>query len=131
MAEFMDVMKQAKRMCAAHEACYKCPLKDHTAMCAGNKNLSCIASKCDVSELERIVMDWAAANPEPKYPTWEQWWKNTFPDASEAFPPCRGYFMDLGDRRKNCRISCEKCKKQPIPADIAEKLGVKPMEVTK
>lgn len=27
MAEFQEVMKQAKRMCAAHEACYKCPLK--------------------------------------------------------------------------------------------------------
>ena len=101
MAEFQVVMKQAKRMCEAHEACYKCPLKNHSAMCAGNKNLSCIASKRDVSNLERIVMDWAAANPEPRYPTWAEWLRML------------GVVM-LSDI---------------IPADIAKKLGIKPLGV--
>ena len=95
MSEFQEVVKQAKRMCAAHVACYKCPLKDHTAMCAVNKNLSCIASMCDVSELERIVMDWAEEHPEPRYPTWREWLR-----------------LEMEER---------------IPADIAEKLGIKPI----
>lgn len=126
MAEFQAVMKQTKRMCAAYESrCDRCPFgksdgcpfdffKHHT-------------KSFDFYEVEHIVMDWADKHPEPKYPTWEQWWENTFPEASEAFPPCKGYFMRVGDRRSECRIPCEVCKQQPIPADIAEKLGIKPV----
>lgn len=128
MAEFAEVMRQAKRMCAAHEACYKCPLKDHTAMCAGNKNLSCIASKCDVSELERIVMEWAAAHPEPRYPSWNEAWKQLMPNAHNEKSPCPCFFLDTDRAMKLCNEQeCVACKNTPIPADIAEKLGIKPI----
>ena len=124
MAEFQEVMKQAERMCKAHDECECCPIKEEMDD-LGEKCPFCGA--LGVAAVEQKIMRWAASHPEPRYPTWQQWWKDNFPDASEAFPPCRGYFMDLGDRRKECRISCEKCKNQPIPADIAEKLGIKPI----
>lgn len=124
MAEFNQVIKQASRMCEACGNCNDCPLYDLV-----EELVDCpfFEGKLDAAAIEETVTKWAAEHPEPRYPTWQQWWEDNFPDASEAFPPCRGYFMDLGDRRKECRISCEKCKNQPIPADIAEKLGIKPI----
>ena len=124
MAEFCDVMKQAKRMCEAHEACYKYPLKDHTAMCAGNKSLSCIASKCDVSELERIVMAWAEKHPGPRYPTWKEWQKANFPNAGTNLCPMA---FGITNMSACIDISCGECTNKPIPADIAKKLGIKPI----
>lgn len=131
MAEFQVVMNQAKRMCEAHEACYKCPLKNHSAMCAGNKNLSCIASKCDVSNLESIVMDWAAANPEPRYPTWKEWHDTMFADSFVKEVPCPKFFLDQARGEILCAESegCPDCWSNPIPADIAEKLHIKPIGV--
>ena len=130
MAEFQEVMKQYNRLCNEFRSglhvkyCDECPVSS----VKNGKNLTCTeVMRSDPEWFEKTVMDWAAANPEPKYPTWKQWWEDNFPDASERFPPCRGYFMDLGDRRKECRIPCEKCKNTPIPADIAEKLGIKPI----
>lgn len=40
------------------------------------------------SEIERVVMRWAAEHPEPQYPTWEEWQKTNFPDAESAIFPC-------------------------------------------
>ena len=48
---------------------------------------------------EKIVMDWAEAHPEPVYPTWLEW-------------------LDNNNRLLRDRI----------PADIAEKLGIRPKE---
>ena len=45
-------------------------------------------------------MEWAEAHPEPEYPTWVEW------------------FNSMGG------VDCG----EPIPADIAEKLGIKPKE---
>lgn len=127
MAEFCEVMKQAQRMCESHgNDCTGCALHKEDYVCPFD-NLPDTVDLREMAEVERIVMDWAAKNPEPKYPTWNQWWKNTFPDAAKHFLPCKGYFMGLGERHKVCRIPCEVCNNQPIPADIAEKLGVKPI----
>ena len=52
------------------------------------------------AEFERRVMEWAEAHPEPEYPTWVEW------------------FNSMGG------VDCG----EPIPADIAEKLGIKPKE---
>ena len=125
MAEFTDVMRQAKRMCESFSDghCSECPI--------GNaKVLECgitVTSEMDCKEVERRVMQWAAKHPEPVYPTWDEWQKSVFPDAAIDITPCA-----FGSRdRLNCFLekTCSTCKEQQIPADIAEKLGIKPKEV--
>lgn len=65
-------------------------------------------------EFERRVMDWAKEHPEPQYPTWLELMK-----------------------REGLAIPCETAKTvvglssmayDQIPADIAERLGIKPKE---
>lgn len=124
MAEFCEVMRQAARMCAQHgNSCEGCPVYDDGIECPlegppESWKLHRFA------EYERMVMDWAEKHPEPRYPTWVEWWKANFPNALHSI--CPHYFMrekPLG----TCAASCAKCISTPIPADIAEKLGIKPM----
>ena len=56
----------------------------------------------DAKLVEEIVMKWAAENPEPVYPSWGTWLAAKF-----------GY--DLRE-----------IMYEPIPADIAQKLGIEP-----
>jgi hypothetical protein len=94
-----------------------------------NKEYSC--PLCDVNsetgeveKIERIVMDWAAENPEPRYPTWKEWQDATFPDALCDMCP-RVFGVAPMDGCVN--VSCDDCMRAHIPADIAKKLGVKPI----
>ena len=125
MAEFQDVMKQAKRMCDAVRGCDNCPLDNKRDGCP----LAMFASKISLEILgdaERIVMDWAAANPEPRYPTWNEWQEANFQMAERAI--CAAHFMDAGDAGCYASVNnCDKCRERPIPADIAERLGIKPI----
>lgn len=132
MAEFTEVIKQAKRMCKAQNHCYRCPINVICNVNDCNKRTSCVAAICDVERLERIVMDWAAAHPEPRYPSWNEAWGKLFP--SVVSPPCKTFFglsCDYIGREyvgKSCYVEgCRECLEQPIPADIAEKLGIKPI----
>jgi hypothetical protein len=61
MAEFQEVMKQAKRMCDAN--CEKCPLRD----VVGNTCPVAVIGDDEVAEIERAVMDWAAKNSELRF----------------------------------------------------------------
>ena len=122
MAEFTEVMRQARRMCEAFRDghCSECPI--------GNaKVLECgitVMSEMDCEETERRVMQWAAEHPEPVYPTWSEWQNRMFPDAHRDATPCQFGSMD----RFNCaKKTCYECMEQQIPADIAEKLGIKPI----
>ena len=61
MAQFFEVMKQAKRMCTAHGSICNmrnCPL-DNGETC----RLLPDYDGEDYNELERIIMGWAAAHP--------------------------------------------------------------------
>ena len=123
MAEFLEVMRQAHRMCDVCK-CDDCPMADHVDMCG------LIHSKYRkegiLLEFERIVMQWAKEHPEPQYPTWAEWHKENFPNASAIFTPCTfTSASELGCAATNCRA----CKSRPIPADIAKKLGIQPKEV--
>lgn len=124
MTEFSVVMKHAKRMCRQIADCNQCPL-DLPEGC--KMQPYSLPDKWDVEEFEKaadIVMDWAEKHPEPRYPTWTEWQKANFPNALHDI--CPNYFMPkkpLG----TCATSCERCRNTPIPADIAEKLGVKPI----
>ena len=82
MAEFTEVMRQAKRMCAAYGGMCKirnCPMVDgESCRFAEDKE------DVDYNEVERIIMAWAAEHPAPRYPTWREWDTTTFPDVDTA-----------------------------------------------
>jgi hypothetical protein len=124
MAEFQEVMKQAKRMCDAN--CEECPL--HYTV--GPICPIAVTGNDEIAETERIVMNWAAEHPEPRYPTWEEWQKHIAPNATHGINPCA--FMSALERDAvygvfACAVSCAECRKRPIPSEIAEKLGIKPI----
>ena len=121
MSEFTDVMRQARRMCNTQEDCESCPIWNP------DKFFCKIDTACysDDSMIENIVMQWAAKHPEPVYPTWREWQNSTFKDAHKHIAPCT---FGSRDRFKCEGKTCYVCMDQQIPADIAEKLGIKPKE---
>lgn len=131
MAEFQVVMKQAKRMCESYgDDCARCALYRRGEECL----FDCPPNAWNVnaqSDVERIVMDWAEKHPEPRYPSWNEAWKQLFPDAEESFAPCLKRMLPAEQTHKYCAVYtnplCKECRSQPIPADIAERLGIKPI----
>lgn len=102
MAEFQEVMKQMKRMCQSYSTveCENGACKMRLRGACAMNHIPAIAGKY-ASEIEHIVMGWAAKHPEPQYPTWTEWLRMVSANG-----------IDL-----NASIS----------ADIAEKLGIKPV----
>lgn len=131
MAEFSEVMRQIKRLCRAHgdaECGVTCPLSDDGFACSVAIDVPNDIEEKKLVEIERIVMDWAENNPEPRYPSWKEVWARLFPRMTEKLPPCPRYFVDRERYGKMCSGSqCDACLDRPIPADIAEKLGIKPI----
>lgn len=123
MAEFTEVMRQAKRMCTAHGSMCStnnCPL-DNGEACRLNVDLD----GEDYNELERIIMDWAKEHSEPVYPSWKEGWKQLFPESVGT--PCPAYY---GKKYRNiccANVLCVNCEQRPMPAEVAEKLGIKPI----
>lgn len=124
MSEFTEVMRQARRMCKTKEDCESCPLWDTAKFFCKIDNTTCY-SDSDDSAIENIVMQWAAEHPETVYPTWREWQRAVFPDVTSRIQPC----MFLSKQKLGCANStCLVCASKPIPADIAEKLGIRPKE---
>lgn len=128
MAEFAEVMRQANRICVRHEKCNDCPLAhqiDKFTNC--DLNLTpCDFTDETILQIEVKVNQWAAENPEPQYPTWREWQQANFPNKSSAIRPCEN--ISCTDAHCSDYKGCGDCANQPIPADIAEKLGIKPKE---
>ena len=110
MTEFSEVIKQFKRMCRYYngQKCGGCPL-----YCKGH---GCNISHCRMLAFEdkkfaNVVTAWAAEHPESVYPTWVEWLRQTgvVPHDQMCF---HAWLLT------------------PIPADIAQKLGIKPKEET-
>lgn len=102
MAEFQEVHRQFDRMCWYYRRKCECPM----GCPMDGMNISqCrkIAFECPDS-VENTVMSWAAEHPEPVYPTWNKYLYKKFGHTTYA---------RLND---------------PIPADIAEKLGIEPKD---
>lgn len=129
MAQFVEFMKQARRMCNMQkDTCKDCPVGTMEGRIC---RLNVIEISEDDVEVERIVMDWAAEHPEPVYPSLEEAWNALFPDAYDKRVPCLRYFLPNDKYVKLCKKNngrCCECRHQPIPAEIAEKLGIKPKE---
>ena len=122
MAEFLEVMRQAQRMCDTYD-CDHCPLTYESVLCAlaSDKDLTYAVIK----KFESKVMQWAKDHPEPRYPTWEEWYTENFPDARRTLTPCT--FAPISEVRC-AETNCRACRSRPIPADIAKKLGIRPKE---
>ena len=72
----------------------------------------------DYAHVESVVTKWAAEHPEPVYPTWLEWLQSlgygiAYYDES-VNPPGWVFSFEVAER--------------PIPADIAQKLGIEPKE---
>lgn len=123
MAEFTEVMRQVKRMCDAtvSEKCHECTLwRPETESCS----LYGDDDGVDYADMERRVMAWAAEHPAQRYPTWREWQERMFQYRDRNISPCE---FDVSSRF-NCKWkSCGQCMDEPIPADIAEKLGIRPI----
>lgn len=109
MAEFNEVIKQFKRMCwyyGRDKTQKSCP------MCTSYPN--CNIGHCRKNAIEQpahfaaTVMRWAAEHPEPVYPTVYEW--------LVSVGLLSGDMWSASDLQK------------PIPADIAQKLGIEPKE---
>lgn len=128
MAELQRVIQEAARMCGEHDECGNCPLREMVDMAA----IYCpipIMRQLDTAKVEAAVMDWAAAHSEPRYPSWNEVWQQWFPEAKEGKPPCVRYMLGKEQYEELCDMFeyCEECRRQPIPAYIAERLGIKPI----
>lgn len=126
MAQFVEVMKQAKRMCADRSGICSysnCPL-DNGKKCRLNIDLD----GEDYNELERIIMDWAKEHPEPVYPNLNEAWINLFPDSLETPCPKRLFGEDYYPIFVCAEHDCAYCKAMPMHPDVAKKLGIKPVE---
>lgn len=124
MAEFFEVMKQVRRMCW-NISCNNCILPRRSdEMCI----LEYVPAKItdeEIAEIEAKTMKWAAEHPEVRYPTWLEWQRNHFPDAAITMRPC--VYISYTDARCRDYKDCGDCQSQPIPADVARKLGIKPI----
>lgn len=122
MAEFADVIKQAARMCKAYGGeCRKCPAEDskhHVCMIWPEA----IEYRYSTPEqAEQIVMDWAAKHPEPRYPSWNEAWKQLFPDGQRT--PCPGCFGRKYAPEWCGHEECGKCKDAPSPSTSPRSWG--------
>ena len=106
--EFVEVMKQMKRMCAhlspTCNGCKLCLGKGTDEFC-GEAPRDILS---DPALVEAAVMSWAAEHPEPVYPSWYRWLI-----MMGAIGSVEDLFSDL---------------QREIPADIAQKLGIEPKE---
>lgn len=118
MAEFKVVAKEIERMCKTYQD--KC----RTDECPLYLEDLCYAQAMshihdyEAGELESVVMRWSKEHPAIEYPAWWEWLENmgivskAKSEYSEIFDTvCVGTRMFY-----------------PIPADIAQKLGIEPKE---
>lgn len=125
MAEFKNVIKQQKRMCEAMRHCYDCPLRSMDSDCRLAEMIDADYDEAEAEAIEYIVMNWAEKHSEQRYPSWEAVWKQLFPKV--LYVPCPRMFLPDDRVEYYCGLGCGECRKSPIPADIAEKLEIKPI----
>lgn len=113
MADFVQTMKDWKRMCNAMEklrpddSCCGCRLEGYGCPAIYEDD-----SHVDYADVEKNVTAWAAEHPEPKYPTWGEYLEKVIPHGT----------------RETALTFAIYAMNQPIPADIAQKLGIEPKE---
>lgn len=122
MTDFVRTMRDWRRMCEKYttnddDCCVGCPVVDyHEHGCGAIFEMDDI----DWARYEQAIDKWAEENPEPTYPTWEEYFIS------------KGFLIPFWDERgtplQQICIYAKWALEKPIPADIAQKLGVKPKE---
>ena len=116
MADFVQTMKDWRRMCQfldkeyGNSSCDNCPLGGCSAVYE-------MCGKENCANMERDISAWATEHPEPVYPNWSQWLVSVGVIPKE---------IDNSQYRAIIELGLIK----PIPADIAQKLGIEPKEGT-
>ena len=112
MAEFQEVCKQWRRMCQSMEDAAAKDYRPCSDLCPVGCNPVCgelcESTQEDIKRFETVIMAWAAEHPEPVYPTWIEWFQS--------------HIWKKGTDVSSMLLY------DPIPADIAEKLGLQPKE---
>ena len=121
MSDFVQTMMDWRRMCKAYttddkSCCYGCPVADFREHGCGA--IFEMEDSTDWERYEGAIREWAAEHPEPVYPTWVEWLVN------------KGVLLDympvptLTVKAWYGGVNAQK----PIPADIAQNLGLEPKE---
>lgn len=111
MAEFQEIIKQFRRMCWYYQRQVKCD---------GCPMVGCNISQCRKlafdrpDETEIIVTKWAAEHPEPQFPTFYDWLEKLMGSDRKLIVDDHDFVRWLDEHN--------------IPANIAEKLGIKPKD---
>ena len=122
MADFVQTMKDWRRMCMAmeklhpYDACNGCRLKGYGCPAIYEDN-----SHVDFRDVEKQVSAWAAEHPEPVYPTLAECLAEI-----GVFGPFKDIKTDFTEIEILYRMRDMMFK--PISADIAQKLGIQPKE---
>ena len=110
MAEFSEVMRQWQRMCKSMQmknmSCKEDCLLGHNPTCGELE----YASLEEIKNAETVIMKWATEHPEPVYPTWSEWLQEIG-------------VAEVGSGMLSIHPAIAE---QPIPADMAQKLGIEP-----
>jgi len=132
MAEFVEVIRQAQRLMEAKDPnknldyidfifnCYDQPVYANSTLYASSPE-----------EIEKYIMDWAAANPEPKYPSFLEHFESIFPMCQKD-EICVEFIYGADQRPAliECeRSHCAECWNRTIPDELAAKLGVKKQKI--
>lgn len=115
MAEYSEVIKQFKRMCNNGH----CATATGCPMYPSSNRGQCRRIAFErPSDFEKRVMEWAAEHPEPVYPTWYKYLEN-----AGIVTKTKSEYSQIYDT-----VLPTSKMFDPIPADIAQKLGIEPKE---
>ena len=115
--DFVQTMKDWRRMCLSYKSCDDCPMMDAD----GWAHILCSEGgiQSAVPEIQEAVIEkWATENPEPVYPTWGEWLHSQKVVGVHAMQaPSQNVYYPVEGKMNTS-----------IPADIAQKLGIEPKE---
>lgn len=132
MAEFVEVMRQAQRLMEAKDPnknldyiyfifnCYDQPVYANSTLYASSPEV-----------IEKYIMDWAAVNPEPKYPSFLEHFESIFPMCQKN-EICVEFIYGEDQRPDSFKCDqgrCDECWNRTIPDELAVKLGVKKQKI--
>ena len=130
MSDFTQTMKEWTRMCRSHndepDPCELCKLGHNGELCMAVFEAADVGEP-DYAHIENVVARWAEEHPEPQYPTWLEWLES-IGVMEDATPTMESLTRNLELFGRPIRsIPSEKIF-EPIPDDIAKKLGIQPKE---
>lgn len=127
MSEFTKTMRAWRRMCNAFskrygdDCCQYCRL--HQKGCGVIWEIQ----EGTFDTIAETVDDWAAENPEPVYPTWAEWLEEMGLTRRSVTAARRILGTDSSQETAiPFIVTLSSNASSPIPADIAEKLGLEP-----